>query len=74
MVCPEVLAIKSQRPALKGHSRQFFDTRGPFPRIEPGQAPISFVLFRPAQNVDYSINKNMAAYLSADCNFAGNIS
>ena len=66
MIRPKIRAIKSQGAALERHSREILDIWRLLPRIEPRDAPIFIPLLRPAQDVNQSIDKDMAAYLKSD--------
>ena len=66
MIRPEIRAVKSQGAALERDSRDILDIWRLLPRIEPRDAPIFIPLLRPAQDVNQSIDKDMAAYLKSD--------
>ena len=66
MIRPKIRAVKSQGAALERDSRDILDIWRLLPRIEPRDAPIFIPLLRPAQDVNQSIDKDMAAYLKSD--------
>src|SRR5437588_3566225 len=74
MIRPKVCAVEGERAAGKRNTRQVLHVWRFIPRIKTRDAPILIPLLRPAQDVDRSIDKDMATDFSADINDAQNFS
>jgi len=66
-------AVEGERAALERNTRRVIDLRRRLPGVEAGDAPVLVPQLCPAQDIDYSINKNMAEYLSADIDDAQDV-